>query len=183
MVTGAMRLLASSGVQRTSIQNVTEATRTPRGSIYHFFPRGKEQLIEEALERSCGALLNRLDDAPLASVDQVVRGFIDVWRMVLDTTGYQAGCAVVGVAVSGENEHQIEMARAIFDKWQDRLVELLTVAGMAPEAARDFAELMIAASEGAVILARTRHNREPLDTVERQLLALARTYGSVGELI
>lgn len=183
MVAGAMRLLASAGVQRTSIQNVTEATKTPRGSIYHFFPRGKEQLIEEALDRSCGTLLNRLEDAQLSDVDQVVRGFVDVWRMVLDATDYSAGCAVVGVAVSGENDHQIDMARAIFDKWQDRLAELLGVAGMAPETARDFAELMIAASEGAVILARARHSREPLDTVERQLLALARTYDSVGELI
>lgn len=183
MVTGAMRLLASSGVQRTSIQNVTEATRTPRGSIYHFFPRGKEQLIEEALDRSCRGLLDRLDDAPLRDPDAVVRAFSDVWRWVLTTTDFQAGCAVVGVAITSENDHQLDLARGILDSWSEKLNDLLKVAGMPADVADDFAQLMVASCEGAVVLCRTHRNLDALNIVERQLIVLARQYTAVGELI
>ena len=46
MVSGAISLLAEKGVQGTSFAVVTEATKTPRGSIYHHFPGGKNELIE-----------------------------------------------------------------------------------------------------------------------------------------
>jgi TetR/AcrR family transcriptional regulator, lmrAB and yxaGH operons repressor len=62
MVNGAISLLAEKGVQGTSFAVVTEATKTPRGSIYHHFPGGKNELIEEAVT-SIGQLVTALIDA------------------------------------------------------------------------------------------------------------------------
>ena len=49
MVAGAADLMSRRGVNATSLRDVVRHTGTPRGSLGHHFPRGKQQLIEDAL--------------------------------------------------------------------------------------------------------------------------------------
>ena len=49
MVAGAADLMSRRGVNATSLRDVVRHTNTPRGSLGHHFPRGKQQLIEDAL--------------------------------------------------------------------------------------------------------------------------------------
>ena len=60
MVDGAMALLARRGLQATSFSEVLAATGAPRGSLYHHFPAGKDQLVAEAVDRAGGVLINVL---------------------------------------------------------------------------------------------------------------------------
>jgi TetR/AcrR family transcriptional repressor of lmrAB and yxaGH operons len=48
MIDGAIRLLAQRGLQATSFSEVLELTGAPRGSVYHHFPEGKDQLVSAA---------------------------------------------------------------------------------------------------------------------------------------
>src|SRR6202167_3250427 len=50
MVEGAVRLLATKGVEGTSFAEVLDATGSPRGSVYHHFPGGKPELLHAALD-------------------------------------------------------------------------------------------------------------------------------------
>ena len=52
MIEGALSLLAKQGLQATSFSEVLKLTGAPRGSIYHHFPGGKDQLVAEALKLS-----------------------------------------------------------------------------------------------------------------------------------
>ena len=52
MIEGALSLLAKQGLQATSFSEVLKLTKAPRGSIYHHFPGGKDQLVAEALRLS-----------------------------------------------------------------------------------------------------------------------------------
>ena len=50
MIEGAIQLLATRGVHGASLLKVLEHTGAPRGSVYHHFPGGKEELILAALD-------------------------------------------------------------------------------------------------------------------------------------
>jgi TetR/AcrR family transcriptional regulator, lmrAB and yxaGH operons repressor len=50
MVQSAIVLLAKRGYQATSFSEVLTESEAPRGSIYHHFPEGKDQLIAAAIE-------------------------------------------------------------------------------------------------------------------------------------
>ena len=50
MVIGAAQLLAERGLQDTSFSQVLELTGAPRGSIYHHFPGGKDELVAAAID-------------------------------------------------------------------------------------------------------------------------------------
>src|SRR5689334_4885847 len=50
MVESAIVLLATRGFHATSFSSVLARSAAPRGSIYHHFPEGKEQLIAAAID-------------------------------------------------------------------------------------------------------------------------------------
>ena len=48
MIEGAIQLLATKGLQATSFSEVLALTGAPRGSIYHHFPKGKNEMTFSA---------------------------------------------------------------------------------------------------------------------------------------
>ena len=106
MVSGAISLLAEKGVQGTSFAVVTEATNTPRGSIYHHFPGGKNELIEEAVA-SLGSVVTFLIDAvDASSPSQVVDQFLENWRAFLESIqGQKLGPGYAHTAANGYIYH------------------------------------------------------------------------------
>jgi TetR/AcrR family transcriptional repressor of lmrAB and yxaGH operons len=177
MVEGAARLLARRGLQATSFSEVLEATGSPRGSVYHHFPDGKDQLVKAALDlvaAQMGAILDPREGAPAEEITEL---FLRVWRSILTRSQLQAGCAVVAVTVATDSRELLEHTAMIFRSWRHRLAQLLVKGGLAPAEAGPFAALLIAASEGAVILGRGEQSLEPFELVAAQLLDRVRELG------
>src|SRR5665213_1829561 len=99
MVTSAAALIGSRGLNATSFAEVLAESGAPRGSIYHHFPKGKEQLTNEAIELVSERLLAYLRAGPSDRPEHVLAYFIDLWRRVVVASNGTAGCAVAGVAV------------------------------------------------------------------------------------
>jgi TetR/AcrR family transcriptional repressor of lmrAB and yxaGH operons len=170
LIVGAARLLARRGLQATSFSEVLEATGSPRGSLYHHFPDGKDQLVKAALDLVAGQMAGVLDPREGAPAEEITDLFLRVWRSVLTRSSLQAGCAVVAVTVAADSHELLEHAATIFRAWRLRLAALLVKGGLPPAEAGPFAALLIAASEGAVILCRAEQSLEPFDLVAAQLL-------------
>jgi TetR/AcrR family transcriptional repressor of lmrAB and yxaGH operons len=177
MVESAVVLLAKRGFQGASFTEVLAHSKAPRGSIYHHFPDGKEQLIAAAIDYAGARAVLLLDALSGRRPVEVVDAFMAMWRAVLERSGFTAGCSVLAVTVSADSGVLLERAGEVFRSWQARLAELLRAGGLAAEDADGLATMMIAASEGAVVLARAQRSLAPLDTVHRQLRVLAATYG------
>ena len=64
MVNGAVRLLATAGVEGTSFREVLALSDAPRGSVYHHFPGGKSELLHDALSRTSELSLALLRAGP-----------------------------------------------------------------------------------------------------------------------
>lgn len=107
---------------------------------------------------------------------EIVDGFMAMWRSVLERSGFTAGCSVLAVTVSAGSGELVQRAGEVFRSWQARLGELLRSGGLTRADADAFATMLIAASEGAVVLARAQQDFAPFDAVHRQLRALAASY-------
>ncbi|WP_456845355.1 TetR/AcrR family transcriptional regulator [Cellulomonas sp. P5_C6] len=171
MVQSATVLLARGGVGRASFAHVLAHSGAPRGSIYHHFPEGKDQLVAEAVALAGARAVAGLDHLAGGSALDVLDGFVAMWRAVLVRSSFGVGCSVLGTVVTDDDEQRLDQAAAIFRAWRDRLAELLSEAGLAGDA-RAVATLVIASTEGAVVLARAARDLEPLETVHAQLRAL-----------
>ena len=175
MVAGAARLLARDGVEGTSFKEVLAVSDAPRGSVYHHFPGGKSELLHAALdfvsERGLAAMEITRGQPPVA----VLERFIDLWRQLLDRSHLQAGCAVVAVTVAASDGVLLEHAGTIFRTWADQIADLFAAGGMGQAEAKRWATLAIAATEGAVVVARAQQSRQPFDEVATALLDLLRS--------
>ena len=123
MIDGAAVLLAKRGLQGASFSEVLEATGAPRGSIYHHFPGGKDELVAAAIARVSERTLARLTELG-GSATNLTEGFLGLWRALLDRSGLTAGCAVVAVSVAASDD-LLDRAGTVFREWTAQLAALL----------------------------------------------------------
>jgi AcrR family transcriptional regulator len=173
MVASAVKLLAVHGFQATSFSAVLDDSGAPRGSIYHHFPAGKDQLIAAAIDLAGERALTLTESFSGLPAAEIVDAFAALWRAVLVRSQFQAGCAVLAVTVSADAPELVERAAAIFRAWRERLGQAFAAAGVEPARARALALTLIAGCEGAVVLCRAERSLEPLDAVAAQLRDLA----------
>jgi TetR/AcrR family transcriptional repressor of lmrAB and yxaGH operons len=175
MIDGALTLLAKNGLQATSFSEVLALTKAPRGSIYHHFPKGKNQLIGEALKLSEARTLAAIDQMTGEDAVKVTEGFLRLWHELLIRSNYTAGCSAVAVTVATDSKELLDRATSIFRSWRALLSQQLLKGGLSPKQAKQFATTLIAASEGAVVMCRAEKSMEPLDVVSGQLIDQAKS--------
>lgn len=174
MVAGTVRLLAEKGPPGASFGDVLTYTGAARGSTYHHFPGGKRELYAAALDLASDRALAALEPTRGKPAEVVVRQFFAMWRSLLIGTDLRAGCAVLAVAVAGEQAESVEHAGAVFRDWRGHLESLLRDGGLSRARARSLAALVIAAAEGAVAVARAEQDLEVFELVARQMVVAAR---------
>jgi TetR/AcrR family transcriptional regulator, lmrAB and yxaGH operons repressor len=164
-------LLSRKGLQGTSFSEVLEASGAPRGSLYHHFPGGKDELVFAALGAAGDHALKILAQQRGKAATEVARAFIDMWRSVLENSHFAAGCGVVAVTIAAETPALLEKAAEVFRSNRSILTKLLTEGGVPAKRAVSLSVSLIAACEGAVVLCRAERSFEPLDLVAAEQLA------------
>lgn len=172
MIASAAELFREQGYSATGFRDVVEHSGAPRGSIYHHFPGGKDELVAAAIARVSERTLARLTELG-GSATSLTEGFLGLWRALLDRSGLTAGCAVVAVSVAASDD-LLDRAGTVFREWTAHLAALLEEAGVAPARAASFAVLLISATEGAVVMARAQRDLAPFESVAATLMASAR---------
>ena len=167
-------LLRRQGYAATGVKQIVRAARAPFGSIYHFFPGGKEELGAAAIRRS-GALYEELiptvfDPAP--DLVSAVHDFFTGAAALLEESEYQDACPIATVAleVSSTSDTMREACADVFESWIAAGVPRFTAEGLDEETARELVIAMIAALEGAFVLARASQSTEALQ-VAGELIA------------
>jgi AcrR family transcriptional regulator len=173
MVEGAIQLLATRGVHGASLLKVLEHTGAPRGSVYHHFPGGKEELILAALDLTGQRHDRFVDRFRGTSAEEITAGYLELWRRILVRSGLESGCPILAVTVSVPAGPLLNRAGEIFRTSQRHLVELYVEVGVVRAAAERFVTFLVASAEGAVVLARAQQDIDPFEVVAGQLLELA----------
>jgi len=177
MIQSAALLFRENGYSGTGFRDVIEHSGAPRGSIYHHFPGGKEQLAAETVAWAAGVIERRITRAAQNGDPIVALGiFVDSWREVLEDSNFRAGCPVVAVAAEADaGTTATDAAAAAFTRWQELIARTLLDAGVSRTDARRLATTVVAAIEGAILLCRVRRDIRPLRDVHRALEATLRT--------
>ena len=163
-------LLAKKGLQGASFSQILEESGAPRGSLYHYFPGGKDELVLEAIGLAGDQALGILDRLAGKPADEVASAFIGLWRLVLTRSDFGAGCAVAAVTVAAETPNLRERAGQVFRRWREKLGQLLESGGVPAGRGAALAATLISSCEGAVILSRAEQTLEPFELVATEQL-------------
>jgi TetR/AcrR family transcriptional repressor of lmrAB and yxaGH operons len=152
---------------------VLRKSGAPKGSLYHHFPGGKDQLAIEALryvacelEEMMSALLHSESD-PLGALRELLASR----TKLLAESDFRYGCPIAAVTldVASDREAIREACQQGFEVWLQLFVRHLLTAGLPEPRAKTVATLFLAAFEGGLILSRARKSVEPLEAVASEL--------------
>jgi len=167
IVDASAQLFRRQGYSATGVKQIVTEAQAPFGSVYHFFPGGKEQLGAEAIRHS-GALYLELIPAVFDLAPDVVTGTRDFFAGAaahLAETDYADACPIATIAleISSTSEPLREACAEVFESWIAAGAERLEAAGIAPVRARALTISMLSALEGAFVLSRAGRTTEPLE--------------------
>jgi AcrR family transcriptional regulator len=167
IIDASAELFRRQGYSATGVKQIVTAAQAPFGSVYHFFPGGKEQLGAEAIRRS-GELYLQLIPAVFDHAPDVFTGTRDFFAGAaahLVETDYADACPIATIAleVSSTSEPLREACAEVFESWIAAGAERYQAAGIAPAQARELTIAVLTALEGAFVLARALRSTQPLE--------------------
>jgi len=192
-------LLRRHGYAGTGLKRVVTAAGAQLGSLYHFFPGGKEELAIAVIHREGQRQLEYLDGFfvppagsadpadstdptdptdpadpadPAAAIDAY---FADTLR-TLRASGFTEACPITLLALeAASDDGPLRRAVAeVFETWIDLLGRRLAGAGIPPAPARALAVTVLTEVEGAFVLARAARATEPVDVARARVIAAIR---------
>ncbi|MFK4268999.1 TetR/AcrR family transcriptional regulator [Streptomyces milbemycinicus] len=180
IVVAAARLLQRQGYVGTGIKQIAKEAQATLGSVYHFFPGGKEAVAVAAIkhgDQEFATLLRKALDSeedPAEAVEACARRLATELR----ESGWIDGCPVTAAALETlgtDSEIQQACAEAL-RSWEGLVLDKLLRHGFEAEGGRELATTIISALEGAEVTAQVQRSEEPLRAAGRQLARLVRSY-------
>ena len=168
IVDASAELFRRQGYTGTGLKQIVAEAEAQLGSLYHFFPGGKEQLGVEVVKWS-GLLYQRLVEGFMVAAPDVVTGVRNVFAGAAETlrqTGYADACPIETIAleVASTNEPLRRATADVFESWIESGRKGFRRAGIGDDRARSLAIGLISALEGAFVLSRAMRSTEPLQT-------------------
>ncbi len=140
------------GFEGASLAAISKATGLGKGSLYHFFPAGKEEMANAVFDE-IGAWFEREVFAPLAS------GAPDAIEAMFDAVQayFRSGrrvCLIGAFALDESRNIFAGKIAAYFARWVDALALALSARGYGRKKARARSEEIVSGVQGAIVLAR-----------------------------
>jgi AcrR family transcriptional regulator len=171
LISASAALFGRQGYVGTGVKQIVESAGAPFGSMYHFFPNGKEELGAETIRWS-GAIYGQLIDLFYGPGDDPVtatRRFFEGAADTLVVTDYVDACPIATVALEVANTSEpLRQATAdVFEAWLSNLAGRFRELGLTKTQASNLAVSLFCLLEGAFILARATRDHTHVRTAGR----------------
>lgn len=162
----AARLFEKQGYHATGLNEILRESGTPKGSLYYYFPEGKEQIGAETALWSGAQMTERIRSGlsqaeyPAEAVRLLALGISGA----IEQSGFAAGGPLMMLAAeSAVGSQRVNAAcREAYTQMQGAFTEKFS-------GEVDLAEFVLSALEGAILLSRVQHSGDPLRRVAEHL--------------
>lgn len=176
IVRATAELLRRRGYAATGLADIIEASRAPKGSLYHYFPGGKDEIAVAALGYAGGVVGRTLSDlaATTSAPEGMLRAYGGLLAGWMAQSGFRDGCPISTTLLENgaDNADVAEVARRAFADWFEILADRLRATGVEEARAGRLARLAIMALEGALIIARAERSDAPILLATEEMAAL-----------
>lgn len=168
LIWAAARLFRRQGYAGTGLSDILTTSGAPRGSLYYYFPGGKEEIGAAAVDAAGGLVSDTL--RKLAADAESPGGFLleYVGLLVgwLSASGFRDGCPITTtlLEMAPDSVPITAAGRTAFATWQQIVTDLLCRHGWNDRDAAAAACTVIAGLEGALLMARVEGNARALQT-------------------
>jgi AcrR family transcriptional regulator len=179
LLTATAELFRRQGYTGTGLKQVVTEAGAPFGSLYHFFPGGKQQLGAEVIRWSGAGYLSIVtkffDPAPDVAT-AIEWAFAGAGQTLVDTD-FADACPIATVAleVASTNDTLRQATEDVFASWIDAVAERFAAAGIESEKARALSTSVLCLLEGAFLFCRAARDLAPMAAAGDTAAAAVRT--------
>ncbi len=173
IIEAAVALFRRKGYSGTGLADIVERSGAPKGSLYHYFPKGKASIAEaavaEASRRAAETLRALVDKHDTAgALFTAYAGQMAEW---MAKSGFQDGSPITTVLLemAPKDEAVTRAGREGLAARTAILRERLEADGVPTERASRLAELASAALEGALVQARIAESQAPILNIAEEM--------------
>jgi TetR/AcrR family transcriptional repressor of lmrAB and yxaGH operons len=175
MIEATITLMRRAGFSAAGINEIVKESGTPKGSIYHFFPEGKRQIVSESLTVYTQRVLAVYDEALSSAVrpGEKIQALFRVVTQRLKRSNYRQSCAAGAVCLDlDEDLEGVRLAIAgAFSDWITLISKHFKIRD--PIRRRSFAGLVLTTIEGGYIRGRAERSGKPFTEAAAWLADIA----------
>lgn len=157
------------GYEGTTLSKISQATALGKASLYHHFPKGKQEMAEAVLEYASewfrDMILAPLQ-APGTPSDRI-RLMSDRLNQFYD--GGRSACLLAIFTLGESDELFHQQVHQMLNAWIDGLAQVLIETNIPSEQARQRAEDAVIQVQGALVLTRGLDSTKPFERVLQEL--------------
>jgi TetR/AcrR family transcriptional repressor of lmrAB and yxaGH operons len=176
IVRAAADLFRRRGYAATGINEIAELSKAPKGSLYHYFPNGKEQIAVEALRYAGSLVQATITDLAMShkTAAATIRAYGALLGGWMADSGFLDGCPIATTVLEADpNDSSIaETGRAAFASWIEAYARLLEADGVASTEALEIARMAVMMLEGALIFARVERSAAAIESASESAARL-----------
>lgn len=178
IVRAAARLFRKNGYSKTGLNEILAESKAPKGSLYHYFPQGKEQLGEEALRLSAELASSTLQElaTQYTTAPTLLTAFASLLAEWMEQSGFRDGCPMATTILETvpQSAPLTLAAREGLAAWRGIFESRLRQDGAGADESRRLANLTIAVLEGSLIQARAEQSGQPIIESAQEIADLMR---------
>lgn len=169
----AATLFRRNGYAATGINEIAELAGAPKGSLYHYFPDGKEQIGEAAVRFAGKGVVVTLEKLELGhkSTAAIIQAYCQLLAGWMAKSGFRDGCPIATTLLESapQSEGIARAGREAFAAWCAVFERALLRDGFSKPEALQLSRLAVSSIEGALIVARAESSSAPIADVAKSL--------------
>lgn len=180
IVKAATVLFQTKGYHATGLNEILRKSNAPKGSLYYYFPNGKEQLALEAInqtktfiEKTIRERLDIIQD-PAESIKNSIEEMADNLNVAEDEklsfrSTKKVSINLIAMETATSSETLRTACESAFNAWQNVYSQKLRDGGFEKERADKLSLVIQTMIEGAIIMSLTKKSDEPLIEIAKQI--------------
>lgn len=180
IVKAATVLFQNKGYHATGLNEILRKSNAPKGSLYYYFPGGKEQLALEAInqtkifiEKTIRERLELIED-PAESIKNSIEEMADNLNAGEDEklsfrSTKKVSINLIAMETATSNETLRKACDSAFNTWQNVYAQKLIDGGFEIERAKNLSLIIQTMIEGAIIMSLTKKSDKPLIEIANQI--------------
>lgn len=180
MIEAASKLFQLKGYHATGLNEILKESHAPKGSLYYYFPEGKEELALAAIELAGNIIKSKVTaslsryDAPAAAIKEVIKDM----KTGLEEAGRLENVSISLLALETNLTSQVllEACKKSFTDLEEIYAGKLIEGGIPEKTARELGVVIQSMIEGAITISITKKDTAPLTAVSNQVSLLLGHY-------
>lgn len=176
----ASMLFQVKGFNATGLNEILKESGSPKGSLYYYFPNGKEELALESIKLASTSIQRRLQNTldkysnPIEAIQAILKNITEDLKE--DGKLKDISISLIALETYLSIESLREACELAFINIQNMYAEKLLESGLSKELAQELSLFIQVSIEGAITASVTEKNTTALLTVSKHLGILLNSY-------